>query len=166
MSAIVSSKLNAQTLQDAWEEGEANIDKVTFLKRCRHTVGNDERWYSRERSKMHQVLLRVGDAADDVDAVDVTELCMWLDGTPLHRAPMDECDLGGFRSVSGGPSQLIISGKSPDKHVHRPNRSTPSAAKRWMKGLDLDDLVHSYRPTFLLNDEWSRGFAATFTKPP
>lgn len=122
----------------AGSHGELSIDRTSFLKRARRHVCDDTLWFGGMRLRFKNILDRM--QCDEEHNMSVTELCMWLDGTPLHRAPMDECDLGGFRSVSGGPSQLIISGKSPDKHVHRPNRSTPSAAKRWMKGLDLDDL--------------------------
>ena len=36
----------------------------------------------------------------------------------------------------------------------------------WLRGLDLYDSVLRYRPTSLLNNEWLRGLAATFTELP
>ena len=134
-------KLGASTLENAWAESEANIDKATFLKRCRTLVGDDAEWYSSERSRVHQMLVRVGDAATDENAIDVIELCMWLDGIPIHRdiedaeaVPADDAVAADGADDTLG--KVLILGKLNKKFVPRPGRSEPSAARRWSARLE------------------------------
>ena len=107
---------------------DLTIEKQVFLKRTRRHVDNDKRWFGGLRSHFSMILGML--QRDEDDAVSVVEISMWLDGTPLHP-PKGVLDGGNSQR-----SQLIINGEVADTVPFRANRSTPSAAKRWQRGLD------------------------------